>query len=171
MAFESVVFIIDAQGFYIDGKFIARELAIKGKDFEKFYEFDSCRNYGDLSEKDKRTTNFCTTHVHGINLELTERPESSPIPIALFQDVLKYLYNKYRSQTRTLVCLRHSQLKAILDEMEIPVLDVSSLEIMPKLSAAEKPCSLHKNVCCNDSAYRCALVKVRHLYKCIQQTR
>lgn len=169
MSFENLAFVLDAQGFFIEGKFVPRELAAKGSYFEKFYEFDIEKDYSSLNEKDKRTVNFCTTHVHGINFELRERSESSAIPIGLFEKVINYLYHKYKDDKKIYVGLRNSQLEVVLKQLEIPYIDLSSIEIIPWEIVSKEACSLHKSVCCNLSANRCALAKVRNLTHCIQQ--
>jgi hypothetical protein len=68
--------VLDAQGFYIDGKFCPVELTVVGRYFFRHYPLRT--NITSLSSEDRKSAEYATTHIHGLELDTFNDAEWNP---------------------------------------------------------------------------------------------
>lgn len=145
---------VDAQGFFVNGTFFPRELAIISKENFIYFTFDLPSI--NLSKKNQKTVNFCTKKVHGIFWN-SSKFDTYSIPVTLFKKILYNYCIKWKEDG--LVGVRNSHLRHVLEMLKIPVFDMEQIEVK---NDDILHCNLH-----NYNKTKCCINKVLNLYKTI----
>jgi len=134
-----IIFAIDAQGFIVNQRFYPRELAIKGPSCQAYFEFDLSGLF--LSERDRKSANYCYKYIHGIPYSCSNFTPS--IPVCLFENIIMHYYNKFKTEKRCYLACKNSQLRSILERLKIPVKNLDQIQLPP---INYPNCNIHKDI-------------------------
>lgn len=144
--------IIDVQGFFLDNKFIAKEICIfeHNQTIKKFIIYPPCK-FSSLSLKEKITNNWLTKHFHGL------RWNDGNIIFKEFNDYLNKFIKKQENLTIFVKgCEKQKWIKQLIEE-DINIINLddancSNICNLYKNNLHMKICSYHKQ----HPNYRCA---------------
>ncbi|RWS00495.1 uncharacterized protein B4U79_16862, partial [Dinothrombium tinctorium] len=172
---NEICFILDVQGFHIRNTFYARELAFVNNGGSFVIEFDTGLNPVDLTPEELTSINYVQKFLHGLSLR-AHRVGSSlkNLSSSCLRCVCKYIYDKFRSQNKWKVGVKNFHLKKILDEENIPYVDLDDeIYHCPKLATLDAFYGSNKWTCAYHKLYarsnecRCALRKGTYLQRWI----
>jgi hypothetical protein len=177
---EKVCAIVDAQGFNFEDRFVARELAIcSDGGLTLCQELNPHMDFKSLSPSEKDTVIHSTKFIHGLfycpfnHVEHAFLPHSNDIG-----PLLKLYYNMIATTDKPLFAFKNKSLKAILNEQEIPSLDLDdpnckfpSLQDIENAFGDRYACGYHKKPPRDgrNIAYRCAYRKCANIWRYIKQ--
>jgi len=156
---------VDAQGFYINGKFVVRECAIVSEKLQLCQEFNPNFKWNDLSDADKSNVKYCTKY-HGLTLnpkDLYLIPNSNKI-----EDYLKSFYTLLATDEKPYFAVKNDQFKQLLIDFNIPHCDLNKRNI-PAIKQLERDfrttwiCSHH--MLSRNRYFKCAYRKCLIIWK------
>lgn len=125
---DRIAAFIDIQGFYVNGKFYPRQIAVvQGYYLPDVIDISTGLRHEDLSEQDQRTAEYSTRHVHGLTLDSdsAEAVHISRIDILLKQLESRWLGSKYSDER--LFVHNNNHTRELLEDACIPSTDIRSI--------------------------------------------
>ena len=156
---NQVCAVVDIQGFSLQDGFRTRELAIWNDDTKVCFDVDPELCMFFLNKTDRRTVKYSTHNLHGLLHESFEdnAPKSKDLG-----KLLEMAYLTLIRPDKKLFGIKNTQLAEILDQYDIPYIELSTLEIVYK---REGFCINHTELCPKRRhKYRCALRKTESLW-------
>lgn len=119
--------VIDIQGFYVEGQFVPRQLAIITKDtVTKVIEFDTGVDMKALTAEDRRTVRYIQGRVHYLDLKPSiYTPNVHPAEACI--DVLQEIISDYDLTSDRPLALNNSQAETLFKTAEFPYVDIQTL--------------------------------------------
>ena len=158
---ENLCAIIDAQGFFFDGEFVIRELAIGrlSDNYVRSWDVETPVKEETMIIKDRITNSFVRQHHNG--LDYNPPSNEKPIVFNKIKPFIAFLYRHCRSLGYEKFGIKNHQLGNILDDLRIPYV---------KLDTPTYPTLMRyyqKTVFCDRHIYKpdgvCAVQKVEHM--------
>lgn len=116
--------VLKVEGFYIDSMFKVRELGYytwQGEFGRIAFEVKTA--WKQLSFDDKRSVSHLTTRVHGLTYEPQTKEKACKYYMVC--EVIKGLYEKYKTDERTVVAFKGAHVERnLLEQMSIPNVDL-----------------------------------------------
>jgi hypothetical protein len=155
---ESICALIDAQGYFIDGKFHISELAISPTGHSCVQTWSVClpKDFEEMSKKDKITNEYIRRNITGLPYKPDNEEHISHTKIKAF---IYMLWSKYRSGSeRNKFGIKNPNLAKLLTELEIPYIEIEmpSIKDLQKYYTFHYECDRHTDC----SQPRCAVQKV-----------
>ena len=165
---KEVCGVMDAQGFFKNKVFYPREICIKSDSFNANILCDTGLKMFEMSAKDRVTNSYLVHNMVGMSMN------SNCVKHNLKNDAkeqLKLLYNCIKSEKRIYVAIRHEHLGVLLDELEIPYIDLQNL-LCPSINKllekyVTRACQFHKIAVPDKNKLRCAEQKTYALWRWI----
>lgn len=180
---DSILFVIDAQGFYHRRQFYPRVISLVSDTCYHNFEIDTELSESDFRGDEKFSFKYVQKFIHGLDLR--------PIRLKFgfkchtketFKAYLEQLYNSLKTDKQYSVAVKNSQLKPYISSMNFPIIDLEDPKYKcPKLpffdiyfgekkywfcgSHSSLPESKEKQV-----GYRCSLRKATYIWRWIQNT-
>ena len=125
---DNLCLILDLEGFFTHGKFFhVREMGYYAwKQEHGLHAFFIPISYKALNDKDRNTFPFVCNKIHGLSYQPTQ-VEHAHHPM-LLKSLVKKLYQKYKTNTRTVVGYKGGHVeKELLQTLNIPSLNLETL--------------------------------------------
>jgi hypothetical protein len=175
---ENICCVIDAQGFYTNGKFYVRELAAASDNFSLCVEVDTGLIPDTLSQRDLASYLRCKNEVHGLSF----RPEKVKAGIQCIgqenlPDLINHIYKVSSNGDRTrVVACKNNQFAETLAEIGVPYISLVKCPTLKELdemygSGRVWFCAHHTALPLNKSARkecRCSMRKCVYMWKWIK---
>jgi len=165
---KEVCGVMDAQGFFKSNVFYPREIAIKSESFNANILCDTGLKMFEMSAKDRKTNSYLVQNMVGMAMN------SNCVKHNLKNDAreqIKLFYNCIKTDKRQYVAIRHEHLGVLLDELEIPYIDLQHLLCPSTRKLLEKyntrVCQFHKIAVPDKTKLRCAEQKCYALLRWI----
>ena len=167
---DNLCFILDLEGFFAFGKFFhARELGYYTLNQEHGrHAFFIPIPYKALNGKDRSTVHFVCNKIHGLSYQPTQADHAHhPMLLKL---LVKNLYQKYKTNTRTIVGYKGGHVeKDLLQKRNIPSLNLETLgcpkyDVLTTRFPSESllpSCGFHKD----DKVHHCPVTECHALWK------
>ena len=84
------------------------------------------------------------------------------IPSCVLEEVIKYIHERFGSGGK--IGIRNNQLKKILDDLNLPTIELSGQNFMCQESINSNVCHVHDKDWFSPDRIRCSREKVRHLF-------
>jgi len=168
---SSVCAVLDAQGFVHEGKFIPREMALVGSNFEYNWEVKTSLDRGVMSCKDRMTNDVNVKHL-GLALDVEEGTKA--INYLDVGNHLKNLYAAISTTGRPRLAIKQHNLAPLLKENGIPFINLEeskfqcpSMNRLCLMYNEVKCCRLHTPQAFGEGPFRCSLKKASLLHQWI----
>lgn len=123
---DNIFAILDAQGFYFDGEFLIRELAlvVKGENYIRSWDINTNLEEEKMSFKDRITNKFIRDNITGLDY----RPPADEVPIDAnkVKVFLASIHRYYKTPENDKFGIKNSQLGKILSELRIPFVELKT---------------------------------------------
>lgn len=170
---EQCCAICDVQGFIIDKRFHAREIAIVSDSISICQEFSTGIDWNDLSEKDKQQIRYTTKKIHGLPYNPSFDSRKNPLLISnQAGDYIISIYKNIFSEEKPLLGVKNDHMKTILIEAGLPYLDLNSeVYNCPSVGSLENyygnkwTCAYHIKIPLNKIQQRQQIVNYRCAYR------
>ena len=134
--------VVDAQGFYVDNRFVVRELGRMDWKFQ--YGIERYRphvKWDSLNRQDRRTVSVVHQRVHGLTFQALEQKEPTAKSQSEFTGDLEDLYKDSRVRGKEMVACKNDH---ILKALDIPCMDLHlwGCPLLP--NHEEVACCLHR---------------------------
>jgi hypothetical protein len=177
--------VLDAQGFYIDGKFCPVELTVVGDHFHYHYPLSTNTAMESLSPEEQKNAWYVTTFIHGLEMETFNVIYDCKYSSAELGTLITRLQEviEYDKKTPAVFGVKHTLLAKVLTSLGIPFVDMEDLDEIrvPTLkeldmAAREIPwvCQYHtsrpldRNRTGTRCEFRCSSRKASRLWKWLQ---
>ena len=135
--------LIDADGFYVNGRFYIREFgyALLTSGESGVFHYDTGLDYYSLSEKDKNTATYVSRNIHGLQLNPSAGEHIEEFEN--YKDIISELYDKCRTTYAYLVGYKGGYIeKKILAELHIESINLETF-------GCPRYCDIHESYSVN----------------------
>ena len=175
---DKVCAVVDAQGYYIRGRFYAREAAFVSDTIGHCQEFNPNIRWSSLTKKEEGSIYKVRSKIHALSLNVFKNKQSIIPPAEHMINYLKTFHKMLATEEKPYVAVKNKWLKDELEKAEIPYIDLDDSKYgFPSINEIEKLynntwlCSYHCKVKPrrqDESTFKCASRKCYNLWHYIK---
>ena len=177
MSYSSVCAVVDCQGFQFKDRFVPKEVAIISENLSQCQELDMDKLWRVLSLEDQKVCIYTTKFINGLHHYPFNPREFSYITKAEnIGQVLCTWYQMVASQDKPLFAFKNQQLGKILNDLDIPSLNLDSIKNFPTVEQIQTKygdnylCAYHKRPSKTSNVLlTCAYRKSAQIYREINE--